>query len=78
VNALRGVDLVIDRGEMLSSRPERIGKDDVVAASRSAGYPSTGLIRFGGRSLENESDRILTEIRSREIVRVQQFNLIPT
>jgi putative ABC transport system ATP-binding protein len=41
--------------------------------------PTAGQIRFGGRSLENESDKVLTEIRSKEIGFVfQQFNLIPT
>jgi len=41
--------------------------------------PTSGQIRFDGRSLEDESDSVLTDIRSREIGFVfQQFNLIPT
>ena len=79
VNALRGVDLVIDRGEMLVLEgPSGSGKTTLLQLLGALDTPSTGLIRFGGRSLENESDRILTEIRSREIGFVfQQFNLIP-
>ena len=40
VNALRGVDLTINRGEMLVLEGlERIRKNDLVATSRSVGYP---------------------------------------
>jgi putative ABC transport system ATP-binding protein len=80
VNALRGVDLTINRGEMLVLEgPSGSGKTTLLQLLGALDIPSTGQIRFGGRSLENESDRILTEIRSGEIGFVfQQFNLIPT
>jgi putative ABC transport system ATP-binding protein len=80
VNALRGVDLNIDRGEMLVLEgPSGSGKTTLLQLLGALDTPSTGQIRFAGRSLENESDKILTKIRSREIGFVfQQFNLIPT
>jgi putative ABC transport system ATP-binding protein len=80
VNALRGIDLTIDRGEMLVLEgPSGSGKTTLLQLLGALDTPSTGQIRFAGRSLENESDKILTEIRSGEIGFVfQQFNLIPT
>jgi putative ABC transport system ATP-binding protein len=80
VNALRGVDLDINRGEMLVLEgPSGSGKSTLLQLLGALDTPSSGQIRFAGRSLENETDQILTEIRSKEIGFVfQQFNLIPT
>ncbi len=80
VNALRGIDLTIDRGEMLVLEgPSGSGKTTLLQLLGALDTPSTGQIRFAGRSLENESDDVLTDIRSGEIGFVfQQFNLIPT
>ncbi|MFY9784115.1 MAG: ABC transporter ATP-binding protein [Acidimicrobiales bacterium] len=80
VNALRGIDLTIDRGDMLALEgPSGSGKTTLLQLLGALDTPTSGQIRFAGRSLENESDKILTEIRSGEIGFVfQQFNLIPT
>jgi putative ABC transport system ATP-binding protein len=80
VNALRGVDLEIARGETVSLEgPSGSGKTTLLQLLGALDTPTSGSIRFAGRSLEDESDSVLTDIRSREIGFVfQQFNLIPT
>lgn len=80
VNALRGISLTIDRGEMVVLEgPSGSGKSTLLQLLGALDTPSSGQIHFAGRSLENESDKVLTEIRSSEIGFVfQQFNLIPT
>jgi putative ABC transport system ATP-binding protein len=80
VNALRGIDLEIRRGETVSLEgPSGSGKTTLLQLLGALDTPSTGQIRFGGRSLEDATDNVLTDIRSREIGFVfQQFNLIPT
>jgi putative ABC transport system ATP-binding protein len=80
VNALRGVDLTIKRGEMVVLEgPSGSGKTTLLQLLGALDTPTSGEIKFAGRSLENESDQVLTEIRSKEIGFVfQQFNLIPT
>jgi putative ABC transport system ATP-binding protein len=80
VNALRGIDLDITRGEMVSLEgPSGSGKTTLLQLLGALDSPTTGQIQFAGRSLEDASDTVLTEIRSREIGFVfQQFNLIPT
>ncbi len=80
VNALRGIDLEIARGETVSLEgPSGSGKTTLLQLLGALDSPTSGQIRFAGRSLEDESDSVLTDIRSREIGFVfQQFNLIPT
>jgi putative ABC transport system ATP-binding protein len=80
VNALRGIDLVIARGETVSLEgPSGSGKTTLLQLLGALDSPSSGTICFDGRFLEDEPDKVLTEIRSREIGFVfQQFNLIPT
>ncbi|HEY1762755.1 MAG TPA: ATP-binding cassette domain-containing protein [Acidimicrobiales bacterium] len=59
--------------------PSGSGKTTLLQLLGALDTPSTGQLRFGGRSLEHESDRILTGIRSAEIGFVfQQFNLDST
>jgi putative ABC transport system ATP-binding protein len=80
VNALRGIDLALASGETVALEgPSGSGKTTLLQLLGALDIPTTGEIRFAGRSLENESDKVLTEIRSKEIGFVfQQFNLIPT
>lgn len=80
VKALSDVTLNIARGEMLVLEgPSGSGKSTLLQLLGALDTPTSGQIRFAGRSLENESDRVLTDIRSEEIGFVfQQFNLIPT
>jgi putative ABC transport system ATP-binding protein len=80
VNALRGVDLSITRGEMVVLEgPSGSGKSTLLQLLGALDTPTSGQIKFAGRSLEHESDQVLTDIRSKEIGFVfQQFNLIPT
>ena len=80
VNALRGVNLDIAKGETLALEgPSGSGKTTLLQLLGALDVPSSGEIWFAGRSLEHESDKVLTEIRSKEIGFVfQQFNLIPT
>ena len=80
VNALRGIDIDITRGETVSLEgPSGSGKTTLLQLLGALDTPSSGQINFAGRSLEDASDDVLTDIRSREIGFVfQQFNLIPT
>ncbi len=80
VSALRGIDLAINSGEMVSLEgPSGSGKSTLLQLLGALDTPSTGTIRFAGRNLEHESDAELTELRSGEIGFIfQQFNLIPT
>ena len=80
IEALRGIDLDIESGEMISLEgPSGSGKSTLLQLIGALDVPSSGQIRFAGRSLEHETDRVLTGIRSQEIGFVfQQFNLIPT
>jgi putative ABC transport system ATP-binding protein len=78
--AVRGVDLDIEAGELVSLEgPSGSGKSTLLLMLGALDVPSAGTIRFAGRDLTSASDRVLTEIRSKEIGFVfQQSNLIPT
>jgi putative ABC transport system ATP-binding protein len=80
VEALRGIDLDINAGEMVALEgPSGSGKSTLLQLLGALDNPSSGQIKFGGRSLEHESDKDLTELRSSAIGFIfQQFNLIPT
>jgi putative ABC transport system ATP-binding protein len=80
VKALRGVDLVINNGEMVSLEgPSGSGKTTLLQLLGALDSPTGGTIRFADRDLSGLSDKELTKIRAREIGFVfQHFNLIPT
>ena len=80
VKAVRGVDLVINTGEMVSLEgPSGSGKTTLLQLLGALDSPTGGSIRFENRDLGGLSDRELTKIRAEEIGFVfQHFNLIPT
>ena len=80
VKAVRGVDLVINSGEMLSLEgPSGSGKTTLLQLLGALDSPTGGSIRFEDRDLGGLSDKELTKIRAEEIGFVfQHFNLIPT
>ena len=80
VKAVRGVDLVIKTGDMVSLEgPSGSGKTTLLQLLGALDSPTGGTIRFEGRDLGGLSDRELTKIRAEEIGFVfQHFNLIPT
>ena len=80
VKAVRGVDLVINSGEMVSLEgPSGSGKTTLLQLLGALDSPTGGTIRFADRDLGGLSDKELTKIRAEEIGFVfQHFNLIPT
>jgi putative ABC transport system ATP-binding protein len=80
VDALRSIDLQIDQGQLVSLEgPSGSGKSTLLQMLGALDLPTRGSVRFDGRELAHESERALTELRSRELGFVfQQFNLIPT
>ncbi|MGA3354303.1 MAG: ABC transporter ATP-binding protein [Acidimicrobiales bacterium] len=80
VKAIRGVDLVINSGEMVSLEgPSGSGKTTLLQLLGALDSPTGGTIRFANRDLSGLSDKELTRIRAEEIGFVfQHFNLIPT
>ena len=80
VKAVRGVNLVINRGEMVwLEGPSGSGKTTLLQLLGALDSPTGGTIRFEERDLSNMSDKELTKLRAEEIGFVfQHFNLIPT
>jgi putative ABC transport system ATP-binding protein len=80
VQALRGVDLTIDHGELLAVEgPSGSGKSTLLQLLGALDVPTAGHISFDGQELSAAGDRTLTSLRREAIGFVfQQFNLIPT
>jgi len=80
VKAIRGVNIVINTGEMVSLEgPSGSGKTTLLQLLGALDSPTGGTIRFADRDLSGLSDKELTKIRAEEIGFVfQHFNLIPT
>jgi len=80
VKAVRGVDFVINSGEIVSLEgPSGSGKSTLLQLLGALDSPTGGSIRFEGRDLAGLSDKQLTKIRAEDIGFVfQHFNLIPT
>ncbi|MDR3669546.1 MAG: ABC transporter ATP-binding protein [Holophaga sp.] len=79
VQALRGIDLAIARGDMLAIwGPSGSGKSTLLNLLGLIDQPDQGTLRFAGEDVHAWSDDALTDCRSRKIGFVfQSFNLVP-
>jgi putative ABC transport system ATP-binding protein len=77
--ALRGVDLTVERGEFVSIMgPSGCGKSSLLNLLGALDVPTEGEVLFEGNALSGLSDRQLTVIRRQRIGFIFQFfNLIP-
>jgi putative ABC transport system ATP-binding protein len=80
VPVLKGIDLGVERGEILSIMgPSGCGKTTLMNLLGGLDHPISGTVRVNGKYLGSMSDDELTKFRLREIGFVFQFlNLIPT
>ena len=80
VNALRGVDLEVCRGEMLAIMgPSGSGKSTLLHLLGGLDGPSDGEITLAGKTLSKLNDNEITLVRRRSVGFIFQFyNLVPT
>ena len=80
VNALRGLNLEVKRGEMISIMgPSGSGKSTAVNMIGCLDVPTKVRIFLENKNISNLSESDLAQIRGRKIGFIfQQFNLIPT
>jgi putative ABC transport system ATP-binding protein len=78
VRALGGVDLRVDRGELLAIvGPSGSGKSTLLHVMGTLDQPTSGTVRIAGVEVSGLSDRRLSGVRSRMIGFVfQQFHLL--
>jgi putative ABC transport system ATP-binding protein len=79
VHALRGIDLVIEKGDFLSIvGPSGSGKTTLLNIIGCIDFATKGSVRVGDREITSLSDRQITDIRLHKIGFIfQTFNLIP-
>ncbi len=80
VNALRGADLIVERGEMVALMgPSGSGKSTLMHIAGCLDRPDAGEVRLNGRRVDDLRGRQLVKVRGREVGFIfQGFNLIPT
>jgi putative ABC transport system ATP-binding protein len=80
VHALRGVSLVVQRGEFLSIiGPSGSGKSTLLGLIGGLDSPTAGSVMIDGVDITRLSERALTRVRNEKIGFVFQFfNLVPT
>ncbi|NNC11998.1 ABC transporter ATP-binding protein [Planctomonas sp. JC2975] len=80
VQALRGIDLEIPRGQLVAIQgPTGGGKSTLLQMLGALDRPTSGTVMLGSQDLSRASDRSLAKVRGTEIGFVfQGFNLIPT
>ncbi|MFZ5579108.1 MAG: ABC transporter ATP-binding protein [Pseudomonadota bacterium] len=79
VEALRGVNLSIEKGEFLSIwGPSGSGKSSLLNIIGMIDSPTQGVVRLDGTSINGLSDKEITKLRNQKIGFVfQSFNLVP-
>ena len=79
VYALRGVDLLVERGEFLSVvGPSGSGKSTLFHILGGLMSPTSGTVKIDGRDLMAMSDRDRTDLRKKTVGFVfQKYNLLP-
>lgn len=79
VDALKGVDLAIEEGEMVSIIGKSgSGKSTLLHLLGALDRPSEGTVFIAGESIEDKSDEELSHLRRRQVGFVfQSFNLLP-
>ncbi|HAZ30686.1 TPA: macrolide ABC transporter ATP-binding protein, partial [Candidatus Acetothermia bacterium] len=80
VHALRGLDLVIEKGEIVALMgPSGSGKSTLMHLLGALDTPTAGSATFDGQSLQQLSENQLVTLRGRKVGFVfQMFNLVPT
>ena len=79
VAALRGVDLTVERGELVAIvGPSGSGKSTLLHIAGTLDRPSAGSVAIAGHDVAALSDRALSALRARHIGFVfQSFHLVP-